>query len=190
MRKVILSIPISLDGYIEGPQRELDWVIADDDLHDYFSNLLENADLVLYGRVTYELMVDYWPTATTDPALPKGMHRFANTINPMQKIVFSKTLKNAVWNTQVADALNPGEIRKMKAQPGRDIILGGGASLTQAFLKEGLVDEVQLLVQPVTIGSGKALFGGVDHRLKMDLLWSRPLRSGVVALCYQLDGSL
>ena len=190
MRKVIFSIPISLDGYIEGPQRELDWVIADDDLHDYFSNLLEKADLMLCGRVTYELMVNYWPTATTDPSLPKGMVRFANTINPMQKIVFSKTLKNAGWNTQVADALIPGEIRKMKAQPGRDIILGGGASLIQAFIKEGLVDEVQLLVQPVTIGSGKALFGGIDNRFKLEILGSQPLPSGVVALCYRLDGSL
>src|SRR4030043_1714799 len=94
MRKIIFSIPITLDGYIEGPHRELDWVIADDEVHDFYSDLLENIDLVLFGRVTYELMAGYWPTATNDPSLPAGMLRYANTINPMKKIVFSTTFKN------------------------------------------------------------------------------------------------
>jgi dihydrofolate reductase len=187
MRKIILSIPITLDGYIEGPHRELDWVIADDELHDFYSDLLEQTDLILYGRVTYELMVSYWPNATADPTLSKGMLRYANTVNPMKKMVYSTTLKNAGWNTQVNDVFIPEEIMKMKEQPGRDIALGGGAALAQAFIQNGLVDEYQLLVQPVVIGDGKPLFKGIQDVLKLNYLWSRPFHSGSVALCYRPD---
>jgi dihydrofolate reductase len=188
MRKIILSIPITLDGYIEGPHRELDWVIADGELHDFYSDFLVTKDLILYGRVTYELMTSYWPTASADPSITKGMLRYANTINPMKKIVFSTSLKNVGWNTQVMTALIPEEIIRMKAQPGRDIALGGGAILAQAFIQLGLVDEIQLLVQPVAIGDGKSLFKGIHDALKLNLMWSRSFQSGAVALCYQPDG--
>ena len=190
MRKIIFSIPITLDGYIEGPHRELDWVIADDELHNFYSDLLENIDLVLFGRVTYELMAGYWPTATNDPSLPAGMLRYANTINPMKKIVFSNTFKNVGWNTQVINTLIPDEIKKMKAQPGRDIALGGGAALAQAFMQHGLVDEYLLVVQPVVIGDGKPLFKGIQSMHKLDLLWSRRFHSGAVALCYRPNGTI
>jgi dihydrofolate reductase len=187
MRKIILSMPITLDGYIEGPHRELDWVIADDDLHDFYSDLLEQTDLIMYGRVTYELMVRYWPIARSDPSLPMSMHRYANTINPMKKVVFSTTLKNAEWNTQVIHTLIPKEISKLKVQPGGNIALGGGAAIAQAFIQHGLVDELQLLVQPVAIGEGKPLFNGIRDLLKLDFLWSRSFDSGTVALCYRID---
>jgi len=190
MRKVILSIPITLDGYIEGPHKELDWVVADDDLHNFASDLLDNTDLVIYGRLTYELMLRYWPTAPADPSLSKGMLRFANTINPMQKIVFSSTLKNVGWNTQVIDTFKPDDIMKIKAQSGRDIVLGGGAALAQAFIQHGLVDELQLLIQPVAIGDGKPLFKGIQGMHKLDLIWSRTFNSGAVAICYRFDGEV
>ena len=119
MRKIIFSIPITLDGYIEGPHRELDWVKADDELHDFYSDLLEQTDLILFGRRTYELMISYWPKAPSDPTLSKGMLRYANTVNPMKKIVYSTTLKKADWNAQVMNKLNPEEIKKMKEQPGK-----------------------------------------------------------------------
>jgi dihydrofolate reductase len=183
-----MSIPITLDGYIEGPNRELDWVIADDDLHDFYTQLLTHADILLYGRVTYELMASYWPTAANDRTIPKSMVRFANALNPMPKIVFSKTLTNVGWNTKVVNAVVPEEIKKMKAEPGRYILLCGGASITHAFMEYGLVDEFQLMVQPVAIGAGKPLFGGITDKLKLDFKWSQPLHSGAVALCYQLDG--
>ncbi len=184
MRKVIFSIPITLDGYIEGPNRELDWVIPDDELHDFYTQLLKNADLILYGRVTYELMVSYWPTATSDSTIPGSMVRFANTLNPMSKVVFSKTLKNVGWNTKLVDSLIPEEISKMKSEEGRDILLGGGASIAQAFMQHNLIDEFQLVVQPVAIGNGKPLFNGMHDMLKLNLMWSRPFHSGAIALCY------
>jgi len=190
MRKAIMSIPITLDGVIEGPIHDLDWVIADDELHDFYSELLSNADLIFYGRITYELMANYWPSATSDNSLPKGMARFANALNPMQKIVFSKTLENVGWNTQISKAIDPDEIKRLKSQPGRDLLLGGGASITQTFLQNGLVDEFRLLVHPVLLGKGKSLFMGISETLKMEFLSKQPLRTGVIALCYRPDGKV
>jgi dihydrofolate reductase len=165
MRKVIFSIPITLDGFIEGPHRELDWVIADDELHDFYSDLLNTSDLILYGRVTYELMANYWPIAPDDPTISMGMLRFANTLNPMKKIVFSKTLR---WF----------------------ILLGGGASIAKLFIEYGLIDEYQLVVQPVAIGEGTSLFGGIKDMHKLEYLWYRPFQSGAVALCYRPNGKV
>jgi dihydrofolate reductase len=190
MRKVIFSIPITLDGFIEGPHRELDWVIADDDLHNYYARMLMNAGMIFYGRVTYELMASYWPTASNDPTIPESMLNFANALNPLPKIVFSKTLQHVGWNTTVMKAVIPEEINKMKSKPGGDIILGGGAWLAQTFIQNGLVDEIQLMVQPVVIGAGKALFKGMDRELKLNFKWSQTFQSGTVALCYQPDGKV
>jgi dihydrofolate reductase len=190
MRKVIFSIPITIDGFIEGPQGELEWVLADDDLHDFYATLLGNAGIILYGRVTYELMTSYWPTACNDPYATDGMLNFANVLNPLPKIVFSKTLQRVGWNTIVMNEVIPEEINKMKSDPGGDIILGGGASLAQTFIQNGLVDEIQLLVQPVAIGAGMALFKGIDGGLKLNYKWSRTFQSGAVALCYQPDGKV
>ena len=190
MRKIIFSIPITLDGYIEGPNRELNWVIADDELHDFYSQLLKNADMSLYGRVTYELMVSYWPTAPDDSSIPESMVRFANTLNPMHKVVFSKTLKNVGWNTKVVDSIIPEEILKMKSEQGKDILLGGGASIAQTFMQHKLIDEFQLLVQPVAIGIGKPLFNGIHDMLKLNFQWSQAFHSGAIALCYRPDGNV
>ena len=190
MRKNILSIPITLDGYIEGPNRERDWVIADDELHDYHTHLLENADLVLFGRVTYELLANYWPTATSDPSLPAGMRRFAEAINPMPKVVFSKTLSDVGWNTKIAKSIDPQEIKELEKQAGGNMVLLGGATTTQTFIQHGLMDELQLLVHPVAIGSGKPLLGDIHSLQKLDFLRRQVFQSGVVALCYQPDGKV
>jgi len=187
MRKIILSTPITVDGFIEGPHRELDWVVADDELHDFYTQLLLSGDLLLYGRVTYELMASYWPKANSDPRATDSMKRFAETLNPMRKIVFSKTLESADWNTQLIHSFVPEEIQAMKTQPGGNILLSGGATMAQAFIKHGLVDEYQLVVQPVAIGEGKALFGGLAYMHKLDFQWSRKFHSGAVVLCYRPD---
>jgi dihydrofolate reductase len=183
-------MPITLDGYIGGPHHELDWVIADDTLHDFYTELLGNADLMIYGRVTYQLMQSYWPNAISDPNASPGMLRFANALNPMHKMVFSKTLKETNWNTQIVPALNVDEIHKLKGQPGADILLGGGAELAQQFMQQSLVDEYQFVVMPVAIGSGKALFQNLTELPKMALQWSRALKSGTVVLCYHPNGKL
>jgi dihydrofolate reductase len=190
MGKIIMSIPITLDGFIDGPHRELDWVVADDELHNYYTQLLNHAVMMLYGRVTYQLMASYWPRATTDTTIPDSMLRIAKALDPMRKVVFSKTLNKVGWNTQVKKLLIPEEIKKMKAEANGDILLSGGAAITQAFIAQGLVDEFQLVVQPVAIGEGKSLFGGFRDMLKLNFQWSRPFTSGAVALCYHLDGKM
>jgi dihydrofolate reductase len=190
MRKITFSIPMTLDGYIEGPQHELDWVIADDELHDFYARLLGTADLILYGRVTYQLMLSYWPGAPSNPQLTGGMLRFAQALNPMRKVVYSKTLKEAGWNTEVISSLVPEQIKQLKAQPGRDILLGGGAAIAQQFMRLGLIDEYQLVIMPVAIGHGKALFGAVSGRPKLALQWSQVFTSGAVVLCYRPEGVL
>ncbi len=187
MRKVIFGMNTSIDGFIEGPHRELDWTIADDDLHNFYARLLTNAGIILFGRVTYELMVNYWPTATNDNSISEGEVNFANAINPLPKIVFSNTLQHVSWNTTVMKSVIPDEINKMKSQPGGDILLGGGATLAQTFFRYGIVDEIQLVVHPVVIGAGKALFRGLDAGMKLIYMWSQTFPSGAVALCYQLE---
>jgi dihydrofolate reductase len=164
--------------------------VADDELHDFYVELLHKADLLLYGRVTYELMVNYWPKATSDPDATEGMKRFANALNPMRKIVFSKTLNQVGWNTLVKQDVLPEEIKKIRSETKRDILLSGGASLAKVFISHGLVDEFQLVVQPVAIGTGKSLFGGLPKALKLDFEWSRPFASGAVALCYRTDSKI
>jgi dihydrofolate reductase len=186
MRNVIFSINSTIDGFYEGPQQELDWTIADDELHEYYANLLNNAGVILFGRVTYELMVNYWPNATSDPTATKGEIHFANAINPLRKIVYSNTLQQVGWNTTIRKAVIPEEIRKMKDEPGGDICVSGG-TLAQTFINYGLVDEIQLMVHPVAIGAGKAVFKGIDGGIKLTYLRSQVLQSGAVALCYQPD---
>ncbi len=165
-------------------------MIADDDLHDFYTDLLKSTSLILYGRVTYELMASYWPTASADPSLPPAMLRFANAINPIYKLVFSTTLKQAGWNTQVVNHLDPEAIKNMKATTQGNILLGGGASLARTFIELGLLDEIQLMVQPSVIGAGKGLFQGLDQGLKLVYQWIKPFPSGAVALSYALDGKI
>ena len=190
MRKLIFSMNTSIDGYIEGPNRELDWSIADKELHDFFTDLLLSGDVMLWGRVTYELMLNYWPNAHSDPQATEAELRFADALNPMKKIVYSKTLKDVGWNTELRNNVSVDEIKEMKAQSGGNILLGGGATLALPFIQNGLVDEYQLVLHPAAIRSGKALFGGLHEMLKLDLQWSRRFLSGAVALCYHVDGRM
>ena len=188
MRKIKFSIPMTLDGYIEGSQHELDWVIADDELHDFYTDFLNSADLMIYGRVTYQLMQSYWPNAASDPNASAAMVRFASALNPMRKLVLSKTIRDAGWNTRIISSLVPSEIQQLKAESGSDILLGGGATTAQQFIRYGLIDEYQLVVMPVAIGQGTALFKDISNLPKMALQWSRTMKSGAVVMCYHPNG--
>jgi dihydrofolate reductase len=190
MRKLIFSIPITIDGFIEGPNHELDWVIPDDELHDFYADMLRNSNLILYGRVTYKLMLGYWPNAASDPTATAAMLRFAAALNPLPKVVYSKTINSVDWNTRLVKSFDPQEVRELKNQPGGNILLGGGASLAQQFIRHGLIDEFQLMVMPAVIGSGTALFSHIEQGFTLNYQWSKRLKSGAVALCYQPNGSV
>jgi dihydrofolate reductase len=185
MRKVVWSTPISLDGFVEGPNG-LDWVIADAELHELATAEEQAADLMLFGRVTYQLFVDYWPTAAADPANPPYVIDYANAINraELKKIVYSKTLDKVGWNAQLVRELIPGDIAAMKAQPGKDIIVAG-PTLGSTLAQWGLVDVFELLVHPVVLGSGKRMFQDIQRRLDLKLAKSWTFQSGVVVLNYR-----
>ena len=184
MRKIILMMSVSLDGFIEGPDRELDWHLVDDALHNHFNAELSAMGAFLNGRVTYELMAGFWPTADTDPSSTGPMVEFARIWRDMPKIVFSRTLERADWNTTVVRDLDPEQIQALKAQPGGDLVLGG-ADLAAAFMRHDLIDEYRLYVHPVVIGRGKPLFRPSDARMQFRLAETRAFGNGVVLLRYQ-----
>ena len=185
MRKLVWSNPVSLDGFVEGPNG-LDWVIADAELHEQAAAELRAADAILFGRVTYQLFVDFWPTAAADPANPPFVIDFANAINDerLQKFVFSKTLDKVDWNARLIRDIVPEEIHKMKQQPGKTMVVSG-ATLGSELAQLGLIDEYELLVHPVVLGSGKPMFKGIQHRIDLKLAETQTLQSGVIVLRYQ-----
>ena len=184
MRKVILMMSVSLDGYIEGPSRELDWQMVDDELHRHFNEQLSEMGGFLDGRVTYELMAGFWPTADADPSSTPPMVEFARIWRDMPKQVFSTTLERADWNTTVIRDVIPEEILELKAQPGGDLVLGG-ADLAASFMRLDLIDEYRLYVHPVLIGRGKPLFPPSQTTIVLTLLETRAFGNGVVLLRYQ-----
>jgi len=184
MRKIILMMSVSLDGFIEGPNRELDWHLVDDELHSHFNEELGAMGAFLDGRVTYELMADFWPTADADPSSPGPIVEFARIWRDMPKIVFSRTLEEADWNTTVVREVVVEEVMELKAQPGGDLALGG-ADLAATFMRHDLIDEYRLYVHPVVIGRGKPLFQPSDTKVDLRLAETRTFGNGVVLLRYQ-----
>jgi dihydrofolate reductase len=181
VRKLIASMMVSLDGFIEGPNKELDWFVDDEELFRYFHELLDSVDMFLYGRVSYQTMVSYWPFATGE---------FADRMNSTPKLVFSRTLEKVEWNARLIKNNIEEEITKLKQQPGKDLALFAGASMLLTLRQLGLVDEYRVMVNPVVLGSGTPLFKGVTERLKLRLLKTRTFKSGVVGLHYQPERSV
>ena len=153
MRKIVLVMSVSLDGFIEGPHREIDWHVVGDELHDHFNAQLRTMSAFLNGRIMYELMAKFWPTADLDPSSPRPVREYAKIWRDMPKIVFSRTLDRAEWNATVSRDVDVEAIGKLKAQPGGDMALGG-ADLAAAFLARDLVDAYRIYVHPVVLGRG------------------------------------
>ena len=173
---------ITLDGFFEGPNREIDWHTVDEEFNEYAIELLNSVDVLLFGRVTYELMASYWPTpsATTDDPI------VADKMNNLPKIVFSKTLKKTEWkNTRLVKENIAEEITKLKYQPGKDLAMFGSSDLALSLIQMGLIDEYRIIVNPVVLGNGKSLFKGINEKLNLKLLKTKTFRSGNVVLYYQ-----
>ena len=183
MRKVVLMLSISLDGFVEGPERELDWQLIDDEIHVEFNQVLAAMGAFLEGRVTHELMEDYWPTADRDPESTPPMVEFAGIWRDKPKVVYSRTWQRTDWNTTVVREVVPEEVERLKAEPGGDLALGG-ADLAATFMRRDLIDEYRLYVHPVVIGDGKPLFPK-GARIQLRLVETRTFRSGVVLLRYE-----
>jgi dihydrofolate reductase len=184
MRKIILMMSVSLDGFIEGPERQIDWHQVDDEVHSHFNAQLRMMGAFLSGRVTHQLMAEFWPTADADPSNTGPVAEFAAIWRNTPKIVFSRTLERADWNTTVMRDVVVEEIMALKAQPGGDLALGG-ADLAAAFRDHDLIDEYRIYVHPVLIGRGKPLFQPSDARRDLQLAETRTFGNGVVLLRYR-----
>ena len=180
MGKLVFAINVSLDGFADHTAT----VGPDDELHGFFSDLLDETDVALFGRVTYQLMESYWPHAHKDPKATKGMLEFADKFNAVPKVVFFRTLKEANWNnTRLVRENMIEEVVKLKGQTARNILLDG-ISISQEFIRLGMVDEYWIVLHPVIVCKGRRLFDGLNTRANFKLLDSRTFRLGVVALHY------
>ena len=186
MRQVVWTMSVSLDGFMEGPNREIDWHRVDDELHQHFNDELRGAGAFLDGRVTYELMAEFWPTADADPATPAPVAEFARIWRAMPKIVYSRTLERADWNATIVRDVVPEEVRALQAQPGGDLIVGG-AVLGATFLEHDLIDEIRVYVHPVVLGRGKPMFPRADTSRALSLEEARTFGNGVVMLRYAVS---
>jgi dihydrofolate reductase len=184
MRKVIYSMMVSLDGFIEGPNRELDWHIIDEELHTYINDQQSATGAYLYGRRMYENMTAYWPTADTDPSNPAYVLEFARIWKNMPKIVFSKTLERVEGNARLVREDAAEEVGKLKEEPGKDLSVGG-AGLASTLVQHDLIDEYQLFVQPVILGRGTPFFPMLDRPIELRLVETRTFGSGVIYLRYR-----
>jgi dihydrofolate reductase len=182
-RKVILDLAVTLDGFIEGKNGEIDWCIMDPDMG--FTLFLEQIDTILYGRKSYDLWGQYIPKTDASDADKE----FWNLIHSKKKYVFSKTHKETDDNVIFINEKVLEEVNALKNEPGKDIWLYGGASLITTFIHLGLVDEFRLSVHPVVLGEGKPLFIDIQQRLNLSLIDAKAFSSGVVQLIYQWQES-
>jgi dihydrofolate reductase len=184
MSRVIYSMSVSLDGFVETTNRSLDWVLIDEELHRFFNDQARGMGTFLYGRRLYQLMADYWPTADADPSVPDYIVEFARIWKAKPKVVFSTTLDKVEWNSRLVRGNIAEEITKLKEQTGSDMDVGG-PNLASTFMKLDLIDEYQLLVHPVLLGAGTPFFTALDDSIKLRLIETRTFGSGVVYLRYE-----
>ncbi|WP_037683419.1 dihydrofolate reductase family protein [Streptomyces griseus] len=184
MRNIILMAGISLDGFIEGPGRDISWHRVDDELHQHMNDTSRQFGAFLSGRVTHQLMADYWPTADQAPDASAIEAEFAEIWREKPKFVYSRTLEHADWNTTIVRDVVPEEVRRLKEQPSGDLALSG-AGLAAAFLRHDLVDEFRVYVHPVLVGDGTRLFPHASTYTALRLAESRTFGNGVVLVRYE-----
>jgi dihydrofolate reductase len=184
MRKLIVSNLVSLDGFMAGPAGEIDWFagLADKEFEEYAVRLLESSDTLLFGRVTYQLMAGYWPTASAAQDDP----RIIAAMNDLRKIVFSRTLDKVEWkNSRLVEGDAAGEVARLKAQPGKHLVIYGSGGLVSELSPQGLIDDYRIFVAPLALGSGLPLFRGLSRRLGLRLVETKSFRAGMVLLRYE-----
>lgn len=182
MRKLLVFNLVTLDGYFAGPQGDISWHRVDDEFQELANQAANSGNTLLFGRVTYQLMVGYWPTPEalrTDPVVAAGM-------NAAEKIVFSRTLTSADWNnTRLCSGGMLEEVRTLKQGSGKDLTVLGSGSVVAQLADAGLVDEYQILVNPVVLGQGRTMFEGVKGPLSFNVSKTRVFKNGNVLLTCQ-----
>ena len=179
MRKIIAAINMTLDGSCDHTAG-----LPDEEIHQHYADLLDNADVILYGRITYQLM-QYWQTLIKNPSDEKSMNDFAIAIDKIQKIVFSHTLKDVEWDSaRLAGQAIEEEVLELKQQSGKYILVGSRSLIIQ-LMNLNLIDELQLCVHPVVAGSGLPLFENINDRTILKLIKTKTLSGGAVTLYYK-----
>ena len=185
MRRVILFMHTTLDGFVAGPNGEMDWINVDDEMFDFAGKQTDQADTALYGRVTYEMMNGYWPTAGEQPNASKHDIEHSTWYNQVQKVVLSKTLhESGLTNTKIISDNLADNINELKNQEGKNILIFGSATASHSLFNEGLIDDFWLFVNPVVIGQGIPLFKGISETRKLKLIESKTYSCGVIGLHY------
>ncbi len=182
---------MSIDGCIAGPNGEMDWLVWDDKYKEYINKLIESVDTILMGHKTVDGFISYWSDVMDKPDDPDDPWKaFAKKMIETPKVVFTKTLNKSEWiNTDIATGDLKDEIAKIKSQNGKDIIVYGGASFDSSLIKENLIDEFYLFINPVAIGNGKTIFKDLNGIRKFTLIESRAFDCGIVLLNYEVNGN-
>jgi dihydrofolate reductase len=183
MNKLYLFMMVSLDGFFEGEKHDLSWHNVDAEFNEFAVKQLDETGTLVFGRRTYDLMADFWPSSTALQADPETATRMSS----LKKIVFSRTLESADWvNTELHQGNVPAVISDLKHDSrGKDIGVLGSSDLSRTLIQEKLLDELRIMVNPVVLGNGTRLFAGIEHELKSTLLNSRQFESGNVLLTYK-----
>ncbi len=183
MRKLVVFNMVSLDGFFVDRKGDMSWAHKNDAEWNAFVN--ENASgngVLVFGRITYELMASYWPT----PMALENSPVVAKAMNDIPKIVFSRTLDNASWsNTKLVKGDLAAEMRKLKKEPGPDMVILGSGSIVSQLAQQNLIDEYQIALSPIVLGNGRTMFAGVKEKLNFKLTKSRTFANGTVFACYQ-----
>ncbi len=186
MRNLIFFMHTSLDGFVAGPNGEMNWIKVDEEIFDFVATMTDKADTALYGRVTYEMMQGYWPTAGEQPNASKHDKEHAAWYKKVSKVVLSKTITGkGLDNTTVISDHLVENINKIKQQEGKNILIFGSPRASHSLLGEGLVDEFWLFVNPVLLGQGIPLFKNVNELTHLNLVESKTFSCGVIALHYK-----
>jgi dihydrofolate reductase len=182
MRKVVFFNLISLDGYFEGPHRDINWHHVDEEFNDFAIQQTGEFGALLFGRVTYELMASYWPTESAKRDDPE----VAALMNSIPKVVFSNTLDKVEWeNTKLVKGNYSAEVSKLEEQPGKDIAIFGSSDLAVMLIDLGLIDEFRIMINPIVLGGGKPILHGIKSQLELKLIKVKQFKSGNVLLYYE-----
>jgi len=191
MRRIISFVHISLDGFVAGPNGEMNWIKVDEEIFDHVGKRVSQTDTALYGRVTYEMMESYWPTAGDEPDASKHDIEHSKWYKNAKKIVLSRTMKDAdipdttIISDNLADRIN--EIKQSVNGGSEDILVFGSPTATHALIQQNLIDGYWLFVNPVILGEGVPLFKNIKDKVKLKLLTSHQFTSGVTELSYIVD---
>ena len=188
MRKIVQLMHVSLDGFVAGPNGEMDWIKVDEEIFDHVGKRISKGDTALYGRVTYQLMESYWPTAADKPNASKHDIEHSKWYSKVHKVVLSRTMKGShLTNTTIISDSLSDRINEIKQGTGEDILLFGSPIATHSLIQLNLIDGYWLFVNPIILGQGIPLFAGIKEKIKLSLVTTHQFTCGVTELNYTVN---